>query len=209
MEGREGPITESVCVKRTIGKPGAAGKASSHHSSGQTLQKEPRRGSPKPQPNHTEKGISSKHVKGPESMEAVHGITSQQLYKNFPNFLPHLLILLNFDPAVPNWVGGRSEWREKAKEHQATFPKCRQPVLPIAGKQWLKEIHCFWMYTEAKFTSLHCVCLVAQLCLILCNTMDYSLPGSSVHGMSQARILEPFSFPGDLLNPEIEPGSPA
>ena len=32
MEGREGPITESVCVKRTIGKPGAAGKASIHHS---------------------------------------------------------------------------------------------------------------------------------------------------------------------------------
>ena len=64
------------------------------------------------------------------------------------------------------------------------------------------------MHTEAKFTSLHCVCLVAQLCLILCNTMDYSLPGSSVHGISQARELEPFSFPGDLPNPETEPGSP-
>ena len=64
--------------------------------------KEPRRGSPKPQPNHTEKGISSKHLKGPESMKAVHSISSQQLYKDFPGLLPHLLILLNFDPAVPN-----------------------------------------------------------------------------------------------------------
>jgi len=31
---------------------------------------------------------------------------------------------------------------------------------------------------------------VAQLCLTLCDPMDYSLPGSSVHGILQARILE-------------------
>ena len=39
--------------------------------------------------------------------------------------------------------------------------------------------------------------LVAQLCPTLCDRMDYSLPGSSVHGILQARILEwvviPFS----------------
>ena len=32
--------------------------------------------------------------------------------------------------------------------------------------------------------------LVDQSCLTLCNPMDCSLPGSSVHGISQARILE-------------------
>ena len=31
---------------------------------------------------------------------------------------------------------------------------------------------------------------VAQSCLTLCDPMDYSLPGSSVHGILQARILE-------------------
>ena len=31
---------------------------------------------------------------------------------------------------------------------------------------------------------------VAQSCLTLCNPMDYSLPGSSVHGIFQARVLE-------------------
>ena len=31
--------------------------------------------------------------------------------------------------------------------------------------------------------------LVAQSCLIFCDPMDCSLPGSSVHGISQARIL--------------------
>ena len=35
-----------------------------------------------------------------------------------------------------------------------------------------------------------CVCPVAQLCLTLCNPMDCSLPGSSVHEVFQARVLE-------------------
>ena len=32
--------------------------------------------------------------------------------------------------------------------------------------------------------------LVTQLCLTLCDPMDYSLPGSSVHASFQARILD-------------------
>ena len=31
---------------------------------------------------------------------------------------------------------------------------------------------------------------VAQLCPTLCDPMDYSLPGSSVHGIFQAIVLE-------------------
>ena len=37
--------------------------------------------------------------------------------------------------------------------------------------------------------------LVAQSCLTLCNPMDCSLPGSSVHGILQARILEWVAMP--------------
>ena len=37
--------------------------------------------------------------------------------------------------------------------------------------------------------------LVAQLCPTLCNPMDCSLPGSSVHGILQARILEWVDIP--------------
>ncbi|XP_060271237.1 perilipin-5 isoform X3 [Ovis aries] len=37
--------------------------------------------------------------------------------------------------------------------------------------------------------------LVAQSCLTLCNPMDYSLPGSSVHGILQARMLEWVAIP--------------
>ena len=47
------------------------------------------------------------------------------------------------------------------------------------------------------------VCSLTQSCPALCNPMDYSLPGSSVHGILQARILEwvaiPFSRGSPLL----------
>ena len=46
--------------------------------------------------------------------------------------------------------------------------------------------------------------LVAQSCLTLCDPMDYSLPGSSVHGILQVRILEWVVIP----DPGIKPGSP-
>ena len=65
------------------------------------------------------------------------------------------------------------------------------------------------------FVSLHygseVKVLVAQSCPTLCDPMDCSLPGSSVHWIIQARKLEwlPCSPPGDLPNPGIEPGSPA
>ena len=53
--------------------------------------------------------------------------------------------------------------------------------------------------------------LVAQSHLTLCDPMDYSPPGSSVHGLLQARILEWVA----ILSPEVipdsrtEPGFPA
>ena len=37
--------------------------------------------------------------------------------------------------------------------------------------------------------------LVTQSCLTLCDPMDYSLPGSSVRGTLQARILEWVAMP--------------
>ena len=56
------------------------------------------------------------------------------------------------------------------------------------------------------------LCLVVQLCPILCNTMDCSPPGSSFHGIPQARILEWVAIPFSrryLPDPEVELGSPA
>ena len=48
-----------------------------------------------------------------------------------------------------------------------------------------------------------------QSCLTLCDPMGCSPPGSSVHGILQARILEWVAVPssGDLPDPGIEPMS--
>ena len=37
---------------------------------------------------------------------------------------------------------------------------------------------------------IQCVFLITQLCLTLCDPMDCSLPGSSLHGILEARILK-------------------
>ena len=49
------------------------------------------------------------------------------------------------------------------------------------------------------FPVIHCncavLCLVTLSCVRLCDLMYYSLPGSSVHGILQARILEWVAMP--------------
>ena len=54
-------------------------------------------------------------------------------------------------------------------------------------------------------------CLVAKLCLTLCDPRDCSLPGSSVPRISQTRILEWVAIlsPEDLPDSGIEPVSSA
>ena len=51
---------------------------------------------------------------------------------------------------------------------------------------------------------------VTQLCPTLCNPVDCSLPGSSVHGIFQARVLEwvAISFSKESSQPGIELTSP-
>ena len=60
------------------------------------------------------------------------------------------------------------------------------------------------------YSYLH-ACWVAQSCLTLTDPTDCTLPSSSVHGISQARILEwvAISSSREFLNPGIEPSSPA
>ena len=57
---------------------------------------------------------------------------------------------------------------------------------------------------------MHVEVLVAQSCLTLCNLMDCSPPGSSVHGILQGRTLEWVAIPfsRDLSDPGIESRSP-
>ena len=54
------------------------------------------------------------------------------------------------------------------------------------------------------------MCVHAQSCPALCGPMDYSLPGSSVHGILQARILEWVAIPSSRgsFQSGIEPAPP-
>ena len=52
--------------------------------------------------------------------------------------------------------------------------------------------------------------LVVQSCPTLCNPIDCNPPGSSIHGILQAKIWSRVLFPSprDLSDPGIESGSP-
>ena len=82
-------------------------------------------------------------------------------------------------------------------------------MTPLFSGRWT-FFFLIWMLVVLKNLSCVCVCVCTQMCPILYNRMDYSLPGSSVHVISQARILEWVAIlfsPGDLPNPGIEPAS--
>ena len=52
------------------------------------------------------------------------------------------------------------------------------------------ELWNYWIIFSKNNLMIKCCCLVVQSCPTLCDPMDYSPPGSSVHGISQARILK-------------------
>ena len=83
------------------------------------------------------------------------------------------------------------------KSHTCTAPwkqKLHTPFCTHLTQHW-DHLSTYMFSTSAKdneeICSKHfCCCLVAKLYLTFCNNMDCSPPGSSVHGISQARILE-------------------
>ena len=58
------------------------------------------------------------------------------------------------------------------------------------------------LYHERAPPKLVHACSVAQSCLTLCNPINYSPPGSTVHGIFQARILQGI-FPTQRSNPPL------
>ena len=94
--------------------------------------------------------------------------------------------LKNGIPTLQNNVGPGVPWTmPPALWHQAQTLHFKNIFLT-----WCKIKH------THPLSIIHCVyVLVAQLCLTLCNLMDCSLPGSSVHGILQVRILEWVAIP--------------
>ena len=62
--------------------------------------------------------------------------------------------------------------------------KCREKIIITRDPVFLWSVHRESYYKENQKV------LVAQLCPTICDSRDCRLPGSSVHGVSQSRILE-------------------
>ena len=62
------------------------------------------------------------------------------------------------------------------------------PVVPHRGHEPSCASDGTWTHNE--LCNSLCMCEVAQSCPTLCDPVDCSLPGSSLHGILQARILE-------------------
>ena len=87
--------------------------------------------------------------------------------------------------------------------------QCCEACFPPHSPQPSPTQHVQTLLSE--FSFLKHACSVTRSCPTLCDPMDSSPPGSSVHGILQERILGwiAISISRDLLNPRIEPASPA
>ena len=99
---------------------------------------------------------------------------------------------------------------ERGREVVASI--CSNLQMRKLGLRVFKWLACGHMSLPSKGRTMRLMCVHAKMlqsCLTLCNPMDCSLSGSSVHGILQARILErvPCPPPGDLPGPGIEPAS--
>ena len=90
------------------------------------------------------------------------------------------------------------------------------PILCIeTSTSFLKaqiSFHVNLIFVTLLYAAIKCdVCAeLLQLCLILCDSVDHSQPGSFVHGIFQARILERVAMPSSSgifliqgLNPHL------
>ena len=100
----------------------------------------------------------------------------------FPQPWPQLLPFSHYSIALKTSI--------PSGPNDLSFYNHTQHILNLKQFNVILFINLFKLHIGMWITFLLYVCLVAQLCLTLCNPMDYSQPDSSVHGIFQARILE-------------------
>ena len=85
------------------------------------------------------------------------------------------------------WCSQKIKNKLKKKIHSLTM----YSVLQIKKKR-KKRLSSFWLFKTMQINPIHYrdFLLVSKSCLTVWDPMDCSPPGSSVHGISQARTLE-------------------
>ena len=103
------------------------------------------------------------------------------------------IIVLNYWQLILHFVVSSQTISGKSTLESIKWIKYRPLIRKVSiytGRHWYLAL---WELTElcnACFYLNVCVCGHALSCPSLCNPTDYRPPGSSVHGVSQARILE-------------------
>ena len=113
-------------------------------------------------------------------------LSSSSLSVSLPSYIFHL----TFPTDSFSLASRQAHFHLVLKHCLYYFSRTALPYLDsLLSLQTAESIVCLHLY-------LRC-CLVTKSCLNLCDPMDSSLQGSSVHGISQARILErvAISFP--------------
>ena len=99
-----------------------------------------------------------------------------------------------------SWGHKESDTAEQLTHSDPDLPQTGRYFMQIWEGDWPEGILCL-----RRVCICPVLCMCTQSCPTLCDPVDCSPPGSSVHGISQARILEwvAFPFPVDLPNLEI------
>ena len=104
----------------------------------------------------------------------------------------------NQTPTLPHLLGMRKVYSIRDYLHPPSLSICPVANFSLQDKDPDTQNLCIPILSSSKDfrTPLQSSCVCAhvyshtQLCPALCDPMDYSPPGSSVHGIMQARILE-------------------
>ena len=110
---------------------------------------------------------------GGESMEWCFGMCALSHSSCFFLILPCLIFVVNVSCGMWDLSSPTRDW--------TCIPCMSRLTAGLPGKSPVLHIYCSPLFTEVK---------VAQLCLTLCDPMDYTVPG-----ILQARILEWVAFP--------------
>ena len=109
--------------------------------------------------------------------------------KGYSNILPfsNIHIKLHFLHIFQLAQHVTTNWMQKIWESSCLL--LRQTLERFAKRKVLMLTFSL-IFLENIITSYLCACSVTQSCPILCDPMDCSLPGSSIHGIFPPRILE-------------------
>ena len=104
------------------------------------------------------------------------------LETSHPLFLEILASVIRQVTEIRDWISFKEKIECEVKTTDCKYSEIKPYVLKLKKKKWQLR-NCSHQYDDS-------VSEVAESCPTLCGPMDCSQPGSSIRGISQARVLE-------------------